>query len=361
MSTQENAAASGSLALPIVDLTAPNADRDYIQKKHEYGFVAAVKHGIDAGLVQAAFGAMRKVGNLPPETLMRYHHRLSEQTKFRAGYFGYGEEKAKEFNGGWDLKHMWQVFRLGHAIPTPFPAEVPEFEPTMRALFAALDVLQYRSAAAFTRYSGVKLPVPMEQAIVGGDTMMRCLHYPNVAQLHRLAQHMHAVGIMATLPTEAEIRGIANAAMRATPHEDINFTTMLWSVDGLELLMDDGRWMAVEAPPDAIIMQTGDMEQMASGGLFPSMTHRVVNTDDPDSERINIPDFGHPRGEVPLMTKETFKAHCSDGLGIIPSVMTQLEKMGLERRFADPSCEVLCSAGEYLTLRLKEIGIIKDE
>ncbi len=350
-----------TLALPIVDLTAPNADRDYIEKKRQYGFVAAVNHGIDPTLVRAAFEATRKVGNLPPESLHRYHHTLRDDTRFTTGYFGYGEEKAKEHKGGWDLKHFWHIYRLGHRNPTPFPAEVPEFEPTMRALFAAMDVLQYRSAAAFTRYSGVKLPVSMEQAMVGGDTLLRALHYPNVAQLCRLAEYAHANGWLDAMPTEEEIRGTANIAMRATPHEDINFTTMLWSVDGLELLMRDGRWVAVEAPPDAIIMQTGDMEQMASFGDFPSMTHRVVNTDDPDSERINIPCFGHPRPEVPLVTKETFHECMRSSMSIKPSVQQQLEKMGLEHRLLHPTNQVLCSAGEYLTLRLKEIGIIKEE
>jgi isopenicillin N synthase-like dioxygenase len=125
------------------------------------------------------------------------------------------------------------------------------------------------------------------------------------------------------------------ASLRAAPHEDINLITLLCeaTTSGLELLRPDGSWLPIAAIPGQIIVDTGDMLQALSNGVFKSTTHRVVNPDNHRQRRFSMPFFVHPRPEFDL----TPLATCIDRLG--------------ERRFP------VQTAGDYLEQRLREIGL----
>ena len=65
-------------------------------------------------------------------------------------------------------------------------------------------------------------------------------------------------------------------AVRSAAHEDINFITLLVTAtaDGLEVMDHDGTWIQVKGDQDAIIVDSGDMLQNLTNGLFKSTTHR---------------------------------------------------------------------------------------
>ena len=76
-------------------------------------------------------------------------------------------------------------------------------------------------------------------------------------------------------------------------HEDIDALTLLLGAQeaGLELLDRDGRWLAVEAPPGAVVCNVGDMLQRLTNHVLPSTTHRVVN---PAPERRGMARYSTP-------------------------------------------------------------------
>ena len=111
-------------------------------------------------------------------------------------------------------------------------------------------------------------------------------------------------------------------SVRAAAHEDINLITLLvaGTRPGLEAKDKDGKWHKITTDPGTIIVNIGDMLKEASGGYYPSTTHRVVNPEkQSNNSRYSIPLFLHPRNEVVLSEKYT--------------------------------------AGEYLAERLQEIGL----
>jgi isopenicillin N synthase-like dioxygenase len=110
-------------------------------------------------------------------------------------------------------------------------------------------------------------------------------------------------------------------AVRAAAHEDINLITLLPAATqpGLEVQDLKGNWHKIECDPGTIVVNVGDMLQEASGGVFKSTTHRVVNPEGENVARYSIPLFVHPRSECVLSKKYT--------------------------------------AGQYLDERLKEIGL----
>ncbi len=100
-------------------------------------------------------------------------------------------------------------------------------------------------------------------------------------------------------------------AIRAAAHEDINLLTVLPASNepGLQVMGSDGSWIDVPCDFGNLIINIGDMLQEASGGYFPSTTHRVIN---PSGERqtqsrISLPLFLHPKPEVVL--SERYTAH----------------------------------------------------
>jgi isopenicillin N synthase-like dioxygenase len=112
-------------------------------------------------------------------------------------------------------------------------------------------------------------------------------------------------------------------AVRAAAHEDINLITLLpaATAPGLEVKDSHGHWISVPCDPGNIIINAGDMLQLASEGYYKSTTHRVVNPPENEAKksRYSMPLFLHPRSE----------AHLSPTL----------------------------TAGEYLNQRLREIGL----
>ena len=81
--------------------------------------------------------------------------------------------------------------------------------------------------------------------------------------------------------------------MRAAAHEDINAITLLLGADeaGLELLDRDGRWLAINPPAGALVVNIGDMLQRLTNHVLPSTTHRVVN---PEPERSGTARYSMP-------------------------------------------------------------------
>ncbi|NVK54972.1 MAG: isopenicillin N synthase family oxygenase [Alteromonadaceae bacterium] len=142
---------------------------------------------------------------------------------------------------------------------------------------------------------------PLPQMIDGSEqTLLRVLHYP---------------------PLDGQEEP---DAIRAAAHGDINLLTILPSANepGLQVQRKDGSWMDVPCDFGNLIVNIGDMLQEASGGYYPSTIHRVINPEGADMSRsrISLPLFLHPRPDVSLSDRYT--------------------------------------AGEYLTERLRELGVI---
>jgi isopenicillin N synthase-like dioxygenase len=147
---------------------------------------------------------------------------------------------------------------------------------------------------------------------VDGDTILRIIHYPPIAD-------------------DAE-----PASIRAGAHEDINLITLLCEAThgGLELLQRDNTWRPIHALKGQIVVDAGDMIQNLTNGALKSTTHRVVNPNNNRERRFSMPFFVHPRAEVSLKP-----------LG------SCVEKMGANPEFKS------ITARDFLMQRLKEIGL----
>jgi isopenicillin N synthase-like dioxygenase len=311
-------------SIPVVDLRDWNAGgaakqtfvRGVGESLADIGFFAVQHHGIPDELTQRAYAAARTFFKLPPETKARYHDPARHGQR---GFTGFGTEHARDSQAP-DLKEFWQVGRVGvpddhpvHRVygPNAWPSEVPDFGPALSGLYTHLDAL----GAALLEACAAFIDEPPERfraMVTDSDTIVRVLYYPPVA---------------GTVPP---------GAIRSAAHEDINLITLLSgaTAEGLELLQRDGVWRPVHTGFDTIVVDAGDMLQNVTNGLYRSTTHRVVNPGDTASERFSMPCFVHARRDVDLSPL----ASC-------------LARTGGTPRYPQ------ITAGEYLTQRLREIGL----
>ncbi|HEY4242315.1 MAG TPA: 2-oxoglutarate and iron-dependent oxygenase domain-containing protein [Kofleriaceae bacterium] len=310
--------------IPVVDMrdwAAGGAARDRFvrtvgESLTDIGFFAVTQHGVPDALTQRAYDVAHRFFHLPAATKAAYHH---PEKKGQRGFTGFGREHAKDSRAP-DLKEFWQIGRPDvpddhpvHAAfgPNLFPTEIAEFGATLVELYRHLDALGGTLLQACAAYIGE--PADRFRAMTSeADTIVRVLYYPPVA------------------------RDVPPGAVRSAAHEDINLITLLSGAtsEGLELLRRDGSWMPVHTGFDTIVVDSGDMLQNVTNGLYKSTTHRVVNPADASSERFSMPCFVHARPDVDLSP-----------------LRSCVERTGGTPRF--PSI----SAGQYLTQRLAEIGL----
>ena len=114
--------------------------------------------------------------------------------------------------------------------------------------------------------------------------------------------------------------------VRAAAHEDINLITILppGTAEGLQVRTIDGQWLPVDAKPNQVVINVGDMLQALTKQYLVSTCHRVVNPEDLTKPRYSMPLFLHPYDDVWLS-------------------------------------EEYPTANQYLIERLRELGLIKDK
>ena len=286
---------------------------------HNIGFVAVKNHGLSDELTTSLYNSIAQFFALPEATKLTY-----EITGLggQRGYTCKGKEHAKGRTVG-DLK---EFYHIGQEIPDAelailgypqniFPDEVPNFAIATVKTYRILEATGIQILRAIALYLQLD-EFYFDDRVRNGNSILRAIHY---------------------YPLENP-QDIPEGAVRAAAHGDINLITLLMgaSTAGLQILRRDGKWIPVTALEDRIVVNVGDMLERLTNKKLISTIHRVVN---PPSELLNtprysIPFFMHPVSEMDL----TCLASCIDD--------------NHPKQFED------ITAGEFLTQRLREIGLI---
>jgi isopenicillin N synthase-like dioxygenase len=273
----------------------------------ETGFFILENAPIDQDLVQRAYAVSAEFFALSES--VKHSYCLPELHGQR-GFTPFGQEHAKDSPHG-DLKEFWHV---GNSTlrQNLIPTELPEFSRVLNELYGQLEACGQVILGAIADFLQEPLSAIYQP---GGDSILRVIHYPPMSE----------IGAETAPPL----------SLRAAAHEDINLITLLptATASGLEIL-HEGRWLAIEAPPGSLIVDSGDMLQWRTNGRLKSTTHRVVNPDNSRDRRFSMPFFVHPHPKMDL----TPLASCVvDGKSKFPPI----------------------DAGTYLQRRLAEIGLVK--
>ena len=314
--------------IPSVDLNDFRS-RDFQRKQsfvqnlgeayQNIGFVAVKNHGLSDELTANLYESIKQFFDLPEDIKLKYEvANLGGQR----GYTAKGKEHAKGRTVG-DLKEFYHVGQelaskrsaLGYPSNI-FPQEVPDFAPATIEAFRILETAGIDLLRAIALYLGLD-EFYFDNKVKQGNSILRAIHYFPINDSQKIAQ----------------------GAVRAAAHGDINLITLLMgaSAEGLQILRQDGTWIPVTALGDRIVVNVGDMLERLTNKRLKSTLHRVVN---PSAEllatpRYSIPFFMHPISQMDL--------------SCLPCCIDEKHP----KQFED------ITAGEFLNQRLREIGLIE--
>ncbi|PIU00899.1 MAG: 2OG-Fe(II) oxygenase [Bdellovibrionales bacterium CG10_big_fil_rev_8_21_14_0_10_45_34] len=272
-----------------VSFTSNSAPQEFVRSLKETGFAVITDHPVPWALVESVYADWKAF--FGSDSKFDYLRQAPDQS----GYFPMLSENAKGYSEK-DLKEFFHVYPR---------TTLPEgLETSTRKLYSELSkmgltILGWVDSVLSADEKEVGLSRFREMADESPSTLFRIIHYPPISG--------------------SEVSG----AVRAAPHEDINLITLLPSATAMGLQVKDitGTWFDVPYDPHSIVVNAGDMLQLATKGGIKSTTHQVINPTGQASgtARFSMPLFVHPH-----------------------------EYFELKKGF---------TAGEYLNERLTEIGI----
>jgi len=271
--------------IDAIDFRAPDAETRFVASLRDTGFGVLTHHPIREGTVSDIY--------------RRWHDFFASDDKHDwrfdperyDGFFPASDAEMAKGRTVRDLKEYYHFYPWGRCPPElkaeldAYYAQAVEFASTL------LGWVERGTPAAVA----AGFHEPLSTMIRDSEqSLLRILHYP---------------------PME---RAPEPGAVRAAAHEDINLLTVLPAANepGLQARTAGGEWIDVPCDFGSLIINIGDMLQEASGGYYPSTTHRVIN---PDGEhvargRISLPLFLHPRREVRLSERHTAGSYLDERL-----------------------------------------------
>lgn len=300
------------------DATRKQKFVDAIGKAYEdIGFVALKGHFLNDDLVERLYTEVKNFFSLPVETKQKYE---IPGIGGQRGYVSFGKESAKGKKEG-DLKEFWhfgQYVENNSKLEAEYPAnvmveELPEFNQVGKETYKMLEKTAKYVLRALALHLGLE-ETYFDNYILNGNSILRPIHYPPITQEPK-------------------------DAVRAAAHGDINLITLLMGAQGrgLQVQNHNGDWIDAIAEPDELMINVGDMLSRHTNNKLKSTIHRVIN---PPRElwgtsRYSIPFFMHPVSDMKLNVLDA----CIDENN--------------PKAFDD------ITAGEFLTERLIELGLIK--
>lgn len=266
------------MKLDTVDYLAPDAAEQFVKSLRETGFGVLKNHPIPKELVESIYENWYQFFTSARKNEFQFNVDTQD------GYFPPSVSEVAKGHTVKDIKEYFHVYPWGQ-IPQELKEQILDYYDRANAF--AVELLSWVEAHAPADVQS-RFSIALSEMINGSEkTLLRVLHYP---------------------PMSGDEEP---GAIRAAAHEDINLLTVLPASNepGLQVMGSDGNWIDVPCDFGNLIINIGDMLQEASGGYFPSTTHRVIN---PSGERqtqsrISLPLFLHPKPEVVL--SERYTAH----------------------------------------------------
>lgn len=283
----------------------------------DIGFVALKGHFLDQELVDNLYQQIKDFFSLPTEVKRKYE---IAGIGGQRGYVSFGKETAKGYKTA-DLKEFWhfgQYVENDPILDAEYPKnvtvnELPEFNTVGKQAYKMLEKTGVYVLRALALYLGLPEHY-FDDKVRNGNSILRPIHYPPITEE----------------PKEA---------VRAAAHGDINLITLLMGAQGkgLQVQNHQGDWVDAIAQDDELMINVGDMLSRLTNNKLKSTIHRVVNPPKESwgNSRYSIPFFMHPTSDTSLNALD----NCIDD--------------------KHPKLYENITAGEFLTERLIELGLVK--
>ena len=268
----------------------------------DVGFMSVSDLGISQGLLERVFAASQQFFASDLDTKMKSAY-LSASENF--GYQGFGAEHLDPSKPA-DLKETFTMRDILNHGPGDNRWPSDDFRRLMTHFYA--ECLQ--GAHRMQRILASALDVEEDFFVNkhrGENVTLRLLYYP-----------------------DSGVDEIAESQLGAGEHTDYGLLTLLFQDDvgGLEVSDANGNWIAVEPVPTSIVVNSGDLLERWTNGIYRSTPHRVK------------PKIGH-------------KARFSIAMFVDPDSATQVDVLPSCISRDRPSRFDTITAGEHIQERIE--------
>ena len=272
-------------ALVAVDYRADDAPERFVASLRDTGFGVLSNHPLEPARIRGIYAHWKDFFESGPTGDYLFDPERHD------GFFPRAQAETAKGGSVRDIKEYFHFYPWGRCPPA-LKAELDAYHADASALAATL--LGWVEAHTPPEVAE-RFDEPLSGMIRGSQgSLLRVLHYPPLDD------------------------GVEPGAVRAAAHEDINLLTVLPAANepGLQAKARSGEWIDVPCDFGNLVINVGDMLQEASGGHYPSTTHRVVNPEGVDTARgrISLPLFLHPRPEVRLSARYTAGSYLDERL-----------------------------------------------
>ncbi|MEZ9822916.1 isopenicillin N synthase family dioxygenase [Shewanella sp. 10N.286.45.A1] len=273
------------MQLETIDYRAADSAEKFVKSLRDTGFGVLSNHPIDKQLVEDIYSEWQAFFNTEEKRAFLFKPETQD------GFFPAEISETAKGHTVKDIKEYYHVYPWGR-IPEQLKANILKYYDSANSLAAELlDWVEQHSPQEVKDKFSMALPKMIADS---QKTLLRVLHYPPMSG-------------------DEEV-----GAIRAAAHEDINLLTVLPAANepGLQVQLKDDSWIDVPSDFGNIIINIGDMLQEASGGYFPSTSHRVINPEGSDmtKARVSLPLFLHPKPEVKLSENYTADSYLMERL-----------------------------------------------
>ena len=293
-----------TLQVPAIDIAPflsgdPDGKRQTVKQVHtacrDIGFLVIAGHGLPPDDLRRAFDLTRDFFDLTQATKDRWHPTGPSKQR------GYHAFKTRGLANTLDAKvplDLRETLFLGpiddfrpHYMdlpeaalsywPNTIPTEPVGVDDAVIRLYRGFE----RLSADLLRIFALALDMPEDHfsdKIHRHFSILSCHHYPALSEQ--------------PLPNQ----------LRTGAHTDFGAMTILAMTKakgGLEVKMPDGSWVGVQAGPDQLVVNLGDMMARWTNERWVSTLHRVVNPpelEDAKSRRQSIGYFMHPNYDAKI-------------------------------------------------------------
>ena len=235
-----------SLDILTINYNDSDADRLFEESLKNTGFAVIKDHPIDKDLIGEVYKEWENY--FSSESKNDY---MFDEVK-QDGYFPYLTENAKGSTAK-DLKEFYHIYEWGRKPHMIGPKTMFLYRELTNVASTLLSWIQKNSPENVSKL----FSVPLKDMIYKSQyNLLRIIHYPPLSGNEKLN------------------------SIRAAAHEDINLLTVLvaGSQPGLQVLDNNENWLDVTTDKNTIVINSGDMLNMASDNHYPSTTHPVSYT-----------------------------------------------------------------------------------
>jgi isopenicillin N synthase-like dioxygenase len=282
------------IGIEKIDYRLPQADQLLTESLLQTGFAVLSNHPISIQLIESVYGEWQDF--FASDRKIEYLFDPNKQT----GYFPFKTERAKDQKFA-DLKEFYHIYKAEN-IPTGMSDR--SWILFNQLIELGSELLQWIENN-LPQHICQDFSIPLAEMIVDSDQhLLRILHYPPLLE--------------SSSESSPESASNREDSIRAAAHEDINLITLLpgATAAGLEILNCENEWQPILSQPEDLVINVGDMLQLATKHYLKSTTHRVVNPPSRSltESRYSMPMFLHSRSDVVLSDRHTAGSYLQERL-----------------------------------------------